>query len=132
MYELFPVLTSIVYICIEVLRNYPGDVDPKTSIVTRALVSCVLSPSKAVRSAALEGMRRTLLCRHEAAPLARALVLQVAINLEGGKQQQQQTNGTENGVDGCQSDVLGKAIIEAITTICSYKGNLFILINSSK
>lgn len=109
------------YICIEVLRNYPSDVDPKTSIVTRALVSCVLSPSKAVRSAALEGMRRTLLCRHEAAPLARALVLQVAINLEGNKQQQQ-TNGTENGVEGCQSDVLGKAIIEAITTICSYKG----------
>ncbi|KAJ8723024.1 hypothetical protein PYW07_004204 [Mythimna separata] len=112
------VLIQVVLLCRTVLENYQSVASEQNSPVYRAFILVLLSPSKAVRSTAIEEVK-ALLAKEDRVLLARHLALKLNEVLEEGKVFSGKEKSPTDEKGG--GEVTGKMILDCIHALCSFR-----------
>lgn len=107
-------------LCRTVLENYPSVASEQNSPVYRAFVLVLLSPIKAVRTAAISEVKE-LLAKQDRIVMAKYLALKLNEVLDEGKMLGSKEK-TPTADDKNTCEVTGKIILDSIHAICAFKG----------
>nr|XP_049695154.1 eIF-2-alpha kinase activator GCN1 [Helicoverpa armigera] len=112
------VLIQVVMLCRTVLENYQSVASEQNSPVYRAFILVLLSPAKAVRTAAIEEVK-AMLAKEDRVLLAKNLALKLNEVLEEGKllggKEKTPTDEKAGG------ELTGKMILDCVHALCSYR-----------